>query len=56
MWDLRIGEEHKFGMEMEPLYIASLFNAVDQLEYADHEEKLSSKRSSHSSREAKRLA
>ena len=30
MWDLRIGEEHKFGMEMEPLYIASLFNAVDQ--------------------------
>jgi hypothetical protein len=31
MWDLRIGEEHKFGMEMEPLYIASLFNSVDQL-------------------------
>lgn len=31
LWDLRIGEEHKFGMEMEPLYITSLLKNVDQL-------------------------
>lgn len=30
-WDLRIGVEHKFGMEIEPFYIASLLKNVDAL-------------------------
>lgn len=31
LWDLRIGVEHKFGMEMEPLYISSLLKKADEL-------------------------
>lgn len=31
LWDLRLGVEHKFGMEIEPFYIASLLKNVDQL-------------------------
>jgi len=31
MWDLRIGVEHKFGMEMEPFYIASLLQKAESL-------------------------
>lgn len=30
-WDLRIGVEHKFGMDLEPLYIASLLKNADLL-------------------------
>lgn len=30
-WDLRIGVEHKFRMEMEPLYLASLLKNADAL-------------------------
>lgn len=30
-WDLRIGVEHKFGMEMEPFYIASLLQKAETL-------------------------
>jgi len=32
LWDLRIGVEHKFGLEMEPFYIASLLKKVDELD------------------------
>lgn len=31
LWDLRIGVEHKFGMELEPLYISSLLKNADLL-------------------------
>ncbi len=30
-WDLRLGVEHKFGMEIESLYLASLLKNVDLL-------------------------
>ena len=32
LWDLRIGVEHKFGLEIEPLYMASLLKKVDELD------------------------
>ena len=31
-WDLRLGVEHKFGMEIESLYLASLLKNVDSLD------------------------
>lgn len=31
-WDLRLGVEHKFGMEIESLYLASLLKQVDTLD------------------------
>lgn len=31
LWDLRIGVEHKFGMDLEPIYIASLLKNADLL-------------------------
>lgn len=31
-WDLRLGVEHKFGMEIESLYLASLLKNVDTLD------------------------
>lgn len=31
-WDLRLGVEHKFGMEIESLYLASLLKQADTLE------------------------